>query len=78
MHEEKLLIGAKRKEVEVKVETVGMHQMCFELEGGKTPVRILFHIEYRPRSERFFSKYQRLILVMTYQGQFIQRRRLFS
>ena len=53
MHEEKLLIGAKRKEVEVKVESVGMHQMCFELEGGKTPVRILFHIEYRPRSERY-------------------------
>lgn len=53
VHESKLIIGAKRKEVELKVEDVGMYQLCFELEGGKTPVRVLFHIEYRPRSERY-------------------------
>eukprot|EP01036_Dinobryon_divergens_P029963 gene29963-39139_t len=51
IHEDKLIIGAKRKEVEIKVESVGMHEMCFELNGGKTPVRILFHIEYRPKSD---------------------------
>ena len=53
IHDDKLSIGAKRKEVEIKVQKVGMHEMCFELNGGKTPVRILFHIEYRPRSDRF-------------------------
>lgn len=53
VHEDKLIIGAKRKEVEIKVESVGMHEMCFELNGGKTPVRILFHIEYRPRADGY-------------------------
>ena len=53
IHEDKLIIGAKRKEVEIKVESVGMHEMCFELNGGKTPVRILFHIEYRPKADGY-------------------------
>ena len=46
----KITIGAKRKEVEYKIEKGGLYEMCFELEGGKTPVRIFFHSEYKPHS----------------------------
>lgn len=50
VYDGKITIGAKRKEVEYKIEKGGLYEMCFELEGGKSPVRIFFHSEYKPHS----------------------------
>ena len=64
IHDDKLSIGAKRKEVEIKVQKVGMHEMCFELNGGKTPVRILFHIEYN--GQKVLSKRNLRLICLVY------------
>jgi len=50
--QEKISIGAKLKEISHKIETRGLYEMCFELHGGKAPVRIFFHTQYRADSSR--------------------------
>lgn len=42
---EKLSIGARPREIRENIKIRGEHKMCFELHGGKTPVRVFFHVD---------------------------------
>eukprot|EP01032_Pedospumella_encystans_P016273 gene16273-18571_t len=48
--DEKISIGVKSKELEHKVEKRGVYQMCYELHDGLTPVRVFFHVDYKPKT----------------------------
>jgi hypothetical protein len=50
--QEIISIGAKLKESNHQIESRGLYELCFALHGGKTPVRIFFHVEYRADSSR--------------------------
>lgn len=53
---DKLPITGKMKEFEHTVAQRGVHEMCFELHDGKTPVRIFVHVEYKPDTSRTVNK----------------------
>lgn len=46
--EENISIGAKLKEFDYTINKRGVYDLCFELTGGKVPVRIFFHVDYKP------------------------------
>ena len=48
---EKLPITSKKQEFLHKVEQRGVYEMCFELHEGRSPVRVFFHVDYKPLSE---------------------------
>lgn len=48
--EQKLSIGSKLRETQHKIKLGGLYEMCFELKEGKTPVRVFFHVDYKPLS----------------------------
>ncbi|KAJ1424108.1 emp24/gp25L/p24 family/GOLD-domain-containing protein [Ochromonadaceae sp. CCMP2298] len=54
--EEKISINSKLREIEHKVEKRGVYQMCFELLDGTTPVRVFFHVDYKPKADRRVGK----------------------
>mmetsp|Transcript_23255 Transcript_23255/g.25497 ORF Transcript_23255/g.25497 Transcript_23255/m.25497 type:complete len:209 (-) Transcript_23255:157-783(-) len=45
---DKVPITGKIKEFEHLVEQRGVYEMCFELQDGRTPVRVFFHVDYKP------------------------------
>lgn len=45
---DKLPINNKVKEFTYKLNQRGLYEMCFELHDGKTPVRVFFHVNYKP------------------------------
>lgn len=47
---ERILIGNRPKEFHIDIETRGVHEMCFELEGGNTPIRAFFHVDFKSKS----------------------------
>ena len=74
--EERIVIGAKTKELDYKIDKRGVYELCYELDGGRcavfafnpvtspyqftlmmlhiyfstgiTPVRVFFHVDYKP------------------------------
>eukprot|EP01039_Chlorochromonas_danica_P011253 gene11252-12552_t len=53
---DKLPITGKMKEFEHNVVERGVHEMCFELHEGKTPVRIFLHADYQLDASRQVNK----------------------
>lgn len=47
---EKITIGARPREFREKIEVRGVYELCFELQGGKTPVRAFFHVDFKSSS----------------------------
>ena len=47
---ERILIGNRPKEFQQNIKSRGVYEMCFELEGGNTPVRVFFHVDFKSRS----------------------------
>jgi hypothetical protein len=45
---DKIPLNGKRKEFEHLIDQRGVYEMCFELYEGKTPVRVFFHVDYKP------------------------------
>jgi tetrahydromethanopterin S-methyltransferase subunit B len=45
---DKIPISGKIKEFQHIIEARGVYEMCFELHDGKTPVRVFFHVDYKP------------------------------
>ena len=46
---EKIAIGARPREIKEKISVRGVYELCFELQGGTTPVRAFFHIDFKSR-----------------------------
>lgn len=44
---EKIAIGARPREIREKISIRGVYELCFELQGGKTPVRAFFHVDFK-------------------------------
>jgi len=44
---EKIAIGARPREIKETIGVRGVYELCFELQGGTTPVRAFFHIDFK-------------------------------
>jgi len=47
---EKIAIGARPREIKETISVRGVYELCFELQGGTTPVRAFFHIDFKSRN----------------------------
>lgn len=47
---EKIAIGARAREIREKISIRGVYELCFELQGGKTPVRAFFHVDFKAQN----------------------------
>lgn len=47
---EKIAIGARPREIRETIQVRGVYELCFELQGGKTPVRAFFHIDFKSQN----------------------------
>jgi hypothetical protein len=47
---EKIAIGARPREIKETIKVRGVYELCFELQGGTTPVRAFFHIDFKSRN----------------------------
>jgi len=47
---EKVVIGARPRELRESIDLRGVYKLCFELQGGKTPVRVFFHVDFKSKN----------------------------
>ena len=57
---ERVIVGNRPKEYKKSVQARGVYEMCFELSGGKYPVRVFFHVDFKSRSAEMIEDIKKI------------------